>query len=163
MLYWRYGAYAGVGAGAHGRLVVGAERVATSTARAPEDWLARVERDGHGTVEETVLSASEQADEMLVMGLRIHDGLDLTRLARLTGLAPQPATIAGMVKHGLVAHDLAAGRLRATDRGRFLTNAIVLELSRGLQAVDPAIPPARRSLPSTAPSPGAATGDARRP
>ena len=136
LLYWRYGAYAGIGAGAHGRLIVDGQRLATSTARAPEAWLARVETQGHGLVEQTALSEAEQADEMLVMGLRITEGVDLTRLGRLTGLVPAPATIAELTKLGLVEHDASAGRLCASERGRFLTNAIVLELSRGLEKVE---------------------------
>ena len=137
LLYWRYGAYAGIGAGAHGRLVVDGQRVATSTARAPEAWLSQVEALGHGLVEETPLSRSEQADEMLVMGLRIDEGIDLVRLANLTGLRPSVEVINKLTAHGLVEHDTAVGRLWATDRGRFLTNAIILELSRGLEQAEP--------------------------
>jgi putative oxygen-independent coproporphyrinogen III oxidase len=132
LLYWRYGAYAGVGAGAHGRLVVDGQRLATSTARAPEAWLAQVEAEGHGRDEQTALSRSEQADEMLVMGLRISQGVDLHRFTWLTGLVPSATVLAKLAAHGLIQHDAVAGRLRTTSRGRFLTNAIILELSRGL-------------------------------
>ena len=81
LLYWRYGEYAGIGPGAHGRVVVDGARHATLTERQPERWLGRVEADGHGTVESTPLSRAEQADEALLMGLRLTEGVDLGRLA----------------------------------------------------------------------------------
>jgi putative oxygen-independent coproporphyrinogen III oxidase len=81
LLYWRYGEYVGVGAGAHGRLVLDGRRHAVVTERQPERWLELVETTGHGTVEVTPLSDAEQADEALLMGLRLAEGLDLDRLA----------------------------------------------------------------------------------
>ncbi len=92
LLYWRYGAYAGVGPGAHGRLLTHAPsgrlpagesegatrvRVATVAERHPETWAAKVEKEGHGFTEWTPLTPSEQADEMLLMGLRLTEGVDL--------------------------------------------------------------------------------------
>ena len=132
LLYWRYGEYAGIGAGAHGRLLIDGQRVATSTERAPETWLTRVEQHGHGLSEQTPLALAEQADEMLLMGMRIRDGVDLARLQALTGLQPAPVKIAELESLGMIAYDAAVGRLRATEAGRFLTNAIVLKLSRAL-------------------------------
>ena len=132
LVYWRYGEYAGIGAGAHGRLLIDGQRVATSTERAPETWLTRVEQHGHGLSEQTPLALAEQADEMLLMGMRIRDGVDLARLQALTGLQPAPVKIAELESLGMIAYDAAVGRLRATEAGRFLTNAIVLKLSRAL-------------------------------
>jgi oxygen-independent coproporphyrinogen-3 oxidase len=74
LVYWRYGEYAGVGPGAHGRLVTPDGRVAVATERHPEAWLERVEADGNGLVEEEILSAEEEGDEFLVMGLRLREG-----------------------------------------------------------------------------------------
>jgi putative oxygen-independent coproporphyrinogen III oxidase len=68
MVYWRYGTYAGIGPGAHGRLMVDGTRMALSTQRNPEIWASAVEQDGHGLVERTPLSLPEQADERLIMG-----------------------------------------------------------------------------------------------
>ena len=79
------------------------------------------------------LALSEQADEMLLMGLRISEGVDLARLLALTGLSPAPARIAELEALGMIAYDASVGRLRASDAGRFLTNTIVLELSRALE------------------------------
>ena len=82
LIYWRYGEYAGIGPGAHGRLIVDGVRRALVTERNPEQWLGAVERNGNGLVERTALTEAEQADEMLLMGLRLAEGIDLGRLAR---------------------------------------------------------------------------------
>ena len=79
------------------------------------------------------LTAAEQADEMLVMGLRIVEGVDLARLAGLTGLAPSRSMLAELTDLGMIEHDPRAGRVRASGRGRFLINAIVLKLSLALE------------------------------
>lgn len=106
LLYWRYGAYAGAGPGAHGRLLVLQDatnvRIATVAEKHPETWAAAVERDGHGFTEWTPLTASEQADEMLLMGLRLTEGVDLNRLARIGGVRPGEAMISELAAMGLV-------------------------------------------------------------
>jgi len=133
LLYWRYGAYAGVGPGAHGRLLIGDERHATVTERHPERWLARVESAGHGLVESSPLTRSEQADEMLLMGLRLAEGLDLTRLARLSGLQPRPQTIDGLVAQGLLERFGSGTRIKTAGRGRFVLNQLVLSLASSFE------------------------------
>jgi putative oxygen-independent coproporphyrinogen III oxidase len=103
LLYWRYGAYAGAGPGAHGRIVVpGGTRLATVTERNPELWVERVEKSGHGFAEETPLTREEQADEMLLMGLRLSEGIDLDDMARRFGFAPSSAEIASLAEMGLI-------------------------------------------------------------
>jgi len=103
LLYWRYGAYAGVGPGAHGRLVLpGGNRIAIATERNPERWAERVEMLGHGFTDDAPLSAEEQADEMLLMGLRLTEGIDLDAMARRFGFAPAAAEIADLAKMGLI-------------------------------------------------------------
>jgi oxygen-independent coproporphyrinogen-3 oxidase len=134
LLYWRYGEYAGVGPGAHGRAVVAGVRRATATERQPERWLARVEASGHGIVEDTALEAEQQADEALLMGLRLIEGLDLERLALLSGLRPAERIIDALAAQGLVerpSHD----RLRATRAGRIVLNEVVLRLSAALEPI----------------------------
>ncbi|MCB1521659.1 MAG: coproporphyrinogen III oxidase [Hyphomicrobiaceae bacterium] len=133
LLYWRYGAYAGVGPGAHGRLASAgaASRSATSTIRNPEAWLAAVESAGHGFSEEAALSHAEQADEMLLMGLRITAGLDLGAMAALTGRVPSQTTITRLVGDGLLLPPVE-GRLAATRRGRLVLDWIVTELATSL-------------------------------
>ena len=134
LLYWRYGTYAGVGPGAHGRLAIGTERHATETIRKPEDWLASVERAGHGRSVMAKLEAAEQADEMLLMGLRLAEGLDLVRLADVGGLVPSQHALTGLERLGLLER-LSDVRIRASGQGRFVLNALVAELSASFEPV----------------------------
>ena len=127
LVYWRYGTYAGVGPGAHGRLAGTAGRVATFTERAPEAWLEQVEARGHGLVEETILTTAEQADEMLLMGLRLKEGVDLARHARLGGRPLDRARIAALAEEGLV--QLAGDRLMVMPAGFPVLNAVIAALS----------------------------------
>jgi putative oxygen-independent coproporphyrinogen III oxidase len=128
LLYWRYGEYAGIGPGAHGRLVTETGRIGTVTERTPEAWLARVERDGHGIVETEALAASDQGDEFLMMGLRLREGIDPTRYATLKGRPLDPARIEALVGDGLVAR-LSGGRIAATPAGAPVLNAVVAALA----------------------------------
>ena len=128
LLYWRYGEYAGIGPGAHGRLVTENGRLGTVTERAPEAWLARVERDGHGIVETETLAPSDQGDEFLMMGLRLREGIDPDRYAALKGRALDPARIADLVGEGLIAAS-PDGRIAATPAGAPVLNAVVAALA----------------------------------
>ena len=132
LLYWRYGEYAGIGPGAHGRVVVDGARHATLTERQPERWLGRVEADGHGTVESTPLSRAEQADEALLMGLRLTEGVDLGRLAAISGLQPKAGIVRELSDAGLIDR-LQPGRLRASRSGRIVLNEVVLRLASALE------------------------------
>ncbi len=138
LIYWRYGEYAGIGPGAHGRILAGGKRHATSTERQPERWLEAVERSGSGTIESVPLAPPEEADEMLLMGLRLAEGIDLGRLARLTGAIPSPRSLARLISDGFIesAPGAVSGnpgdRIRATAKGRFVLNEIVLQLSLAL-------------------------------
>ena len=132
LTYWRYGEYAGVGPGAHGRVLTDAGRLATATERQPERWAERVEAEGHGIAERTMLGASEQMDEALIMGLRLSEGLDLDRLQRIGSMRPRPAEIARLVALGLIEAD-GHRRLRATPRGRIVLNEVVLRLASALE------------------------------
>ena len=147
LLYWRYGEYAGVGPGAHGRVVIPLSpflrgegegrplapeslavphlvpearfhrdplttssagkwgegvRIATVTEKNPEAWLARVEEHGHGFTERTGITRTEQADEMLLMGLRLREGVDLGRLRALGGVEPSKQAMDGLMALGLL-------------------------------------------------------------
>jgi putative oxygen-independent coproporphyrinogen III oxidase len=130
LTYWRYGDYAGVGPGAHGRLTLVEGKAATRQLRAPETWLAAVERDGHGRQDRTLLTQAERREEMLMMGLRLAEGVDRTRFAAEIG-APIEAAIdrqrlADLVEGGFVALD--ERRLRATPAGRQRLNAVLAAL-----------------------------------
>jgi putative oxygen-independent coproporphyrinogen III oxidase len=128
LLYWRYGEYAGIGPGAHGRLVLPQGRTGTLTEKAPEGWLARVEREGHGIVETEALSAEDQGDEFLMMGLRLAEGIDPARYAALKGRPLDAGRLDALVTDGLVARR-ADGRIAATARGAPVLNAVVAELA----------------------------------
>ncbi len=82
LTYWRYGDYAGVGPGAHGRRL----GMRTMRHRKPENFLSGIARNGHGIVEEEPLSVSERADEALVMGLRLSEGIDAGAIAERLGV-----------------------------------------------------------------------------
>src|SRR5207253_3324480 len=79
LIYWRYGDYAGVGPGAHGRLTIGNRRIATSTERLPERWSAALESQGHAFVEQIEIDHEDRAREHLLMNLRLAEGLDVAR------------------------------------------------------------------------------------
>jgi len=128
LLYWRYGEYAGIGPGAHGRLVTTTERIGTVTERGPEAWLARVERDGHGIAESESLAPADQADEFLVMGLRLREGIDPERYAALKGRPLNGNRIGMLIGDGLLERR-QGGRIAATARGAPVLNAIVAELA----------------------------------
>ena len=135
LLYWRYGEYAGIGAGAHGRLIVDGNRTATSTERLPERWLARIVSDSSALVERDILARPEQADEILMMSLRLREGLDLDRLARLGGVRPGRSSLAQLEAAGLIEVDDVERRLRVTEAGGFVLNEIVLQLSADLEDI----------------------------
>ena len=132
LAYWRYRDYAGIGPGAHGRLTLGGQLVATRRHRAPEAWAARVEQYGHGSTAEETLDAPERAREMLLMGLRLVEGVSRSRFAERTGLALDDAVDAGILLHAVEEGylSLSADRLTATPSGRLRLDALLPVLLR---------------------------------
>ena len=128
LVYWRYHEYAGVGPGAHGRLVIDGQRHATSTERRPESWLMRVEANGHGLIEDETLTRAEQADEFLLMGLRLAEGIDPQRFTALSGHSLDAARIATLRSEGFV-EATPDGRLRVTAAGFPVLDAVVADLA----------------------------------
>lgn len=128
LVYWRYGDYVGVGPGAHGRLTVGVNRLATSTERHPETWLENVESHGHAMIENAGLSEEEQGDEFLLMGLRLTEGIDLKRYERYAHRAIDPHRLTSLLEHGMV-EELGENRIRATRDGFFVLDAVVADLA----------------------------------
>jgi putative oxygen-independent coproporphyrinogen III oxidase len=134
LTYWRYDEYAGIGPGAHGRVVMaGGARHATSTERQPERWVQRVEADGQGIVESLGLSRAEQADEALLMGLRLSEGLDLERLIAVSGMRPAQRAVDELLGLGLIER-CGQSRLRASRSGRIVLNEVVLRLASAFEA-----------------------------
>lgn len=124
LTYWRYGDYAGVGPGAHGRR----GGMATLRHKKPENWTAAVARNGHGIAREDALAPHERAVEALLMGLRLGEGVDLARIDALSaGAAPiDSRALARIEAQGLLARD--GTRLRVTDAGMPVLEAILREL-----------------------------------
>jgi oxygen-independent coproporphyrinogen-3 oxidase len=124
LIYWRYGDYVGIGPGAHGRLTRPDGRVATETLRDPAAWAAAVAATGSARAAETRLAPAEQAQEYLIMAIRLAEGADLERFFRLGGrLSADPA---GLEAEGLLWR--RGGRIGTTGRGRLLTDALLLRL-----------------------------------
>jgi oxygen-independent coproporphyrinogen-3 oxidase len=128
LVYWRGQEYAGIGPGAHGRLDIGSVRHATATEKRPEAWLMRVEANGHGVVTDDALNREERADEFLLMGLRLREGIDPERYAALSGRAIDPRRIAVLREEGAITVD-ANGRLRVTQAGFPVLDAVVADLA----------------------------------
>ena len=133
--YWRYGDYLGVGPGAHQRLsVAGGALLAARRHRAPEEWLARVERDGHAVTAEEALAPPERMREALLMGLRLAEGVDTARLEARCGMpfadAVDPAMLAACEEEGYLEWAPPGGRLRATAEGRLRLDAMLPVLLR---------------------------------
>ncbi|MBL8780206.1 MAG: coproporphyrinogen III oxidase [Alphaproteobacteria bacterium] len=125
LIYWRYGDYLGIGPGAHGRITAGGKRIATSTIRAPEAWLARVNAEGAGLDRFDEVTTEEQGTEALLMGLRLSEGIDVAPIEQK--LHRPLARVSALESQGLVT--LTAGRLRATPRGRLVLNAVLKQLA----------------------------------
>ncbi len=100
LIYWRYGSYVGVGPGAHGRVVWDGARQATATRLNPEEWCAAVEQSGHGLRQQEPLRADQQADEFLLMGLRLSEGIDGARYQQICGRAMSHDVINELIEQG---------------------------------------------------------------
>lgn len=123
LTYWRQGDYAGVGPGAHGR------RLGMRTVRhgKPENFLSALARNGHGIAEEAPLSPTEAADEALVMGLRLSEGIDVDAIAnRFGALVVDWARVDRLVESGHLTREGA--RIALTAKGRLLLDAILGEI-----------------------------------
>jgi oxygen-independent coproporphyrinogen-3 oxidase len=125
LTYWRYGDYAGIGPGAHGRRLA----MRTVRHRKPENFLSAIKRNGHGISEEEHLLATEAADEALVMGLRLREGIDAAAIAHRFGFNAivDWTKVDRLVGSG---HLMRTGeRIATTVRGRLLLDAILAEIA----------------------------------
>ena len=128
LVYWRGHEYAGVGPGAHGRLNIDGRRYATETEKKPEAWLDLVARNGHGLTVDEKPQPGEVADEFLLMGLRLAEGIDPKRFTQLSGRALDPKRLAFLMDGGAV-ETMDNGRLRVTQSGFPLLDAVVADLA----------------------------------
>jgi oxygen-independent coproporphyrinogen-3 oxidase len=125
-IYWTAGDYAGIGPGAHGRLTLDGRRHATETPRAPDQWLTAVEK-GQGQEVRQVLTPVDHGQEYLLMGLRLREGIDLTRLEAILGRPIDPAPIDSLADLGKV--ERSGDTLKATAEGRLVLNAVIAALA----------------------------------
>ena len=130
LTYWRYGDYLGIGPGAHGRLTRGADKFATRQHRAPEAWLDLVERDGHATRQRDPVSRAERLSELLMMGLRLKEGVALARIEDESALpfaqALDPSRLQRLIDGNFLT--LSGNRLTATQQGRQRLDAVLAAL-----------------------------------
>ena len=128
MVYWRYGDYVGVGPGAHGRVSIDGSRFATEALMQPNAWLEAAERDTGEKLREA-LTPEDQSTEMLLMGLRLSEGISLSRFEALAGAPLNPAQITELEDLGMLA--TFGDRLMATQKGRFVLNSVLAKLLGG--------------------------------
>ena len=126
LIYWRAGDWGGIGPGAHGRLTLGDTRWATETHLAPAAWLNAVEQSGSGETTRSAVPRGEQAEELLMMGLRLSEGVDLARYGCLAESPLDQSKINDLVDMGLL--EAKPRRLTVTPQGRPVLNAILREL-----------------------------------
>jgi len=127
LVYWQSEDWIGVGPGAHGRLGHGGARIAFEAQRRPSDYLDAVKERGVGWVSEAELTPQETADEVLLMGLRIEEGVELARVEALRGAPINRGALEWLIEQGLVSQE--NGRIRLTRSGRLLSNRIVAEFA----------------------------------
>jgi coproporphyrinogen III oxidase-like Fe-S oxidoreductase len=132
-IYWNSGDYLGIGPGAHGRITLDGVRYCTEATRNPGAWMKQLRDTGTGESVRAALSKSEQADEFILMGLRLTTGLDLRRLLAISGLAPSQSIMLDLQDHGLIHVD--SDRIRTTPKGRMVLNHVIKELAASLQPI----------------------------
>ena len=125
LIYWRYGDYIGIGPGAHGRLTLDGTKYATETELTPGKWLHSTEA-GTPAETRTIVPLKDQANEYLMMGLRVTDGIDLNRFTQLAGQPLNPERLSYLSDIGMVQH--AKERLSVTPDGRMVLNSVIKEL-----------------------------------
>ena len=126
LIYWRYGDYAGIGPGAHGRLTLNGIRTATQTPLMPQTWLDQVNQLGHGELQRETIPAEEQALEYLMMSLRLREGTDIQRYQQLAGESLPDTRIDDLANQGFLIRD--DRYIAATDTGRPVLNALIRAL-----------------------------------
>jgi coproporphyrinogen III oxidase-like Fe-S oxidoreductase len=130
LVYWRYGDYVGVGPGAHGRLTLDGTRLGTRTLRVPERWLAQVEALGHGEEPREAIPPEAQLTELLMMGLRLAEGVPVRRIEAVTGRPLRDSldleALVRLRSLGLLTLD--GERLAATRAGRQRLDAVLRRL-----------------------------------
>lgn len=128
LIYWRYGEYAGVGPGAHGRIVTPNGRVAQAAEPHPDLWLAQVSSRGHGLIEDVPLSKEEQGDEFLLMGLRLAEGIGPEDFQAMSGHGFDAGRLASLLGDGFVEYT-RQGRIKVSAKGLPVLDCVVADLA----------------------------------
>ncbi len=130
LIYWRYGDYVGIGPGAHGRMAIGSQKIATQCIRNPEGWLKAVEKDGRGTEPLEILSPETQFIESLLMGLRLTEGVSESRLRTIHDQGAESILdsdrLTALIESDYIVR--SAGHIRVTPRGRTRLDAVIAHL-----------------------------------
>ncbi len=121
LIYWRYGDYVGIGPGAHGRITSDGQRYATEAPSNPKRWLKELRQ-----LPLVALSREEQANEFLLMGLRLTEGVDLSRFETLSGRSVAPDTLKDLSELGLL--NQRGRRIFVTEQGVSVLNGVLREL-----------------------------------
>lgn len=124
--YWRYGDYAGIGPGAHGRLTIDGQKIATTTELMPENWLNAAESDIGATIDAEIIDGTDQATEYLMMSLRLAEGSSLTRYQQLSNMRLNPQAIQNQKEMGFIEEE--KDHIFATTEGRKILNSVLQEL-----------------------------------
>ena len=127
LIYWRYGEYVGVGPGAHGRLIVDAQRHSMSCIRDPQQWFNAVSVNGHGIEIDEILSPHDEAYEYLIMGMRLSEGISLDRYEALSGKSIDTEIIDSLLNDNFITR--TSKNIAATQKGRRILNAIISKLA----------------------------------
>ncbi|WP_395647197.1 radical SAM family heme chaperone HemW [Terricaulis sp.] len=127
LVYWHSDEWVGVGPGAHGRMARDGVRLALEAQRQPKDYVDAVRESGVGWFAETPLTPAESADEMLIMGLRVEEGLSLARLEALRGAPINRRALSWLIEQGFVMQ--AGDAISLTRAGRAVANKIAAELA----------------------------------
>lgn len=125
LIYWRYGDYAGIGPGAHGRLTLGGQRHATEQWRNPSKWLDHAESETAESISRPI-AQSDQSDEMMMMGLRLREGVDLDRWQVFSGRSLDPDRMFYLQDIGMLR--VEGSRLFATTAGCMVLNTLLAEI-----------------------------------
>ncbi|MBL0848921.1 MAG: coproporphyrinogen III oxidase [Candidatus Liberibacter ctenarytainae] len=128
LTYWRYGDYIGMGPGAHSRVHMDSRRIAMSVEKHPESWLQMIEKNRNAVIEKEVLSCEQQADEFLMMGMRLREGIDVKVWERLAGRQLDSKCEKRLQEQGFIER-INSSRIRCTQLGMIMLDTIIAELS----------------------------------